>query len=85
MNMIRTVLIAGSAIYIVLFMVELFQGHVLIQAIIGALIMITVALLPFFGNGESSSHDLHNGEMTLVWICILLFGFYAILKTGGII
>ncbi len=81
MNLIRIILLAGGIGYTALFIAEFMQGHVFWQAILGAGVTVLISLLPF-------SHDeehLHTGEMALLWICILLFGLYAILKSGGLV
>lgn len=81
MSLIRVILLTGAIIYGLLFAVELIQGHMLWQAIIGILLIAFLSALPF----SKEEHLLHDGEMTAVWTCILLFGLYAILKTGGLI
>ena len=81
MNRISIALAGGALVYAVLFGIELIQGHVLWQAVIGIAAVVVLAILPCTRN----EHYLHSGEMAAVWICILLFGLYAILKSGGLI
>ncbi|MBP7034874.1 MAG: hypothetical protein KBB00_03875 [Methanospirillum sp.] len=81
MNLIRVALAGGALIYGVLFGIELIRGHVLWQAVLGIIAVAALALLPFTKN----EHQLHDGEMIAVWICILLFGLYGILKSGGLV
>lgn len=81
MSLISGVLLAGSIVYGTIFAVELLQGHVLWQAIIGILLIAFLAALP----RTREEHLLHDGEMIAVWACILLFGLYAILKSGGLL
>ncbi|PWR72458.1 hypothetical protein ACKUB1_03835 [Methanospirillum stamsii] len=81
MNLIRTTLLTGALIYGLIFIVELIRGHILLQAIIGVILILGLAALPF----SKEEHLLHNGEMVAVWTCILLFGLYAILKSGGLV
>ncbi|MDD1724561.1 MAG: hypothetical protein LUQ07_05485 [Methanospirillum sp.] len=81
MSLIVRVLLAGGVIYGGIFLVELLQGHVLWQALAGIGILAFSAALPL----TREEHLLHEGEMIAVWSVILLFGLYAILKTGGIV
>lgn len=81
MSRISMALAGGALVYALLFGIELFRGHLLWQAIIGIVAVMILALLPCTKN----EHQLHSGEMVAVWICILLFGLYAILKSGGLI
>ncbi len=80
MSMIRMALIGGALVYALLFGIEFIQGHVFWQAIIGTVAVILIAALPFV----QDEHALHRGEMIMIWICVLLFGLYALLKSGGI-
>jgi hypothetical protein len=81
MNLIRVALAGGALVYAVLFGIELIRGHILWQALLGIAAVTVLALLPFTKN----EHQLHDGEMIALWTCILLFGLYAILKSGGLI
>lgn len=81
MNLIRVALAGGALIYAVLFGIELAQGHVLWQALLGIAAVTVLALLPY----TSEEHQLHEGETIALWTCILLFGLYAILKSGGLV
>ncbi|MCA1916084.1 hypothetical protein [Methanospirillum hungatei] len=81
MNLIRIALAGGALVYAVLFGIELIRGHVLWQAVVGIIAVAALALLPLTKN----EHQLHDGEMIAVWTCILLFGLYAILKSGGMV
>lgn len=81
MSRIRAVLAGGALVYAVLFGIELIRGHVLWQAFIGIAAVALLAALPF----TKDEHQLHEGEMIGIWACILLFGLYAILKSGGMI
>ncbi|HOL42003.1 hypothetical protein [Methanospirillum sp.] len=78
---IRKILAGGALVYAVLFGIELIRGHILWQAIIGIAAVALLAALPF----ARDEHPLHEGEMIAIWACILLFGLYAILKSGGMI
>ena len=81
MNLIRIALAGGALVYAVLFGIELVQGHVLWQAILGIAAVAILALLPY----TCEEHQIHEGEMVALWTCILLFGLYAILKSGGLV
>jgi len=81
MNLIRGTLLFGAIIYGLLFALELVQGHILWQAVIG-IILIAIPVCLLYAKEE---HPVHQGEMVAVWSCILLFGLYAILKSGGLI
>ncbi|NLV27565.1 MAG: hypothetical protein GXY48_10440 [Methanomicrobiales archaeon] len=81
MILIRTTLLAGALVYGLIFIVELIRGHILCQAILGVIMVLVLAALPF----TRDEHLLHEGEMVAVWTCILLFGLYAILKSGGLV
>lgn len=81
MNRIQITLLGGAIVYGLLFAMELIQGHVLWQAIIGIALLAFLAVLPH----TKEDHMLHTGEMIAIWICILLFGLYAILKSGGLV
>ena len=81
MSQVRLVLLVGSLFYALIFAIELIQGHILWQAIIGIFLIAFLSSLSF----TKEEHLLHDGEMIAVWSCILLFGLYAILKSGGII
>lgn len=81
MNLIRVALAGGALVYAVLFGIELAQGHVLWQALLGIAAVTVLALLPY----TSEEHQLHEGEKIALWTCILLFGLYAILKSGGLV
>lgn len=80
MNLIRLILFCAGLGYTGIFIAELIHGHVFWQAILGAAVTVFLSLLPFSREKE----HLHTGEMALLWICILLFGLYAILKSGGL-
>lgn len=81
MNRIRATLLGGAVVYGSIFAIELIQGHILWQAIIGIFFIAVLACLPY----TKEEHLLHEGEMIAVWACILLFGLYAILKSGGFV
>lgn len=81
MSLITRVLLVGGGVYGGIFLWELLQGHVLWQALAGIAVLAISSLLPLI----REEHLLYQGEMIAVWSVILLFGLYAILKTGGIV
>jgi|GEM_PF-3964925 len=81
MNLIKKVLLLAGIIYGVLFIIELAEGHILWQGLVGIGILIFFSCLP----EVKKEHSLHKGEMIVIWTCILLFGIYAILKSGGFV
>jgi len=82
MSLIRLVCLSGSAFYALIFVIQANEHRpVLGEAIAGIVIIGFLSALSF----KTDQHDLHQGEMILVWACILLFALYALLRTGGII
>ena len=82
MSLIRQVSLAGSAFYGLIFVIQAMDHRPVIgEAIAGITIITFLSVLSF----KTDQHDLHLGEMILVWSCILLFALYALLRAGGII
>lgn len=82
MSFIRTVLLTGSAFYAILFIIQALQYQpAWIESLVGISIVGFLCALSF----KTDEHELHSGEMILIWTCILLFALYALLRTGGII
>jgi hypothetical protein len=82
MSLIRQVSLAGSAFYALIFIIQTMQYRpVLAESIIGIGIIGFLSLLSF----KTDEHELHTGEVIIIWACILLFALYALLKAGGVI
>lgn len=80
--MIRTVCLAGSIFYAAIFLLQALEYHPVIgEAIAGIAIIAILTIISF----RTDEHELHRGEMILVWTCILLFSLYALLRAGGVI
>jgi hypothetical protein len=80
--MIRTVCLAGSIFYTAIFLLQAWEYHPVIgEAIAGIAIIAILTIISF----RTDEHELHRGEMILVWTCILLFSLYALLRAGGVI
>jgi hypothetical protein len=81
-NLIRNVSLAGSVFYALIFIIQAMQHRpVFAEAVAGIGIIIFLTMVSF----RTDEHELHTGEMILVWGCILLFSLYALLRAGGII
>jgi fluoride ion exporter CrcB/FEX len=82
MSLIRNTLLAASGFYALIFIIQtLEQPPVIWEALGGIAILGTLTTLSF----KSDTHELHNGEIILIWSCILLFSLYALLRAGGVI
>ena len=82
MSLIRSICMGASACYALLFIAQAIEHPpVLGETIAGVGIIIFLTAVSF----KTDEHQLHLGEMILVWTCILLFALYALLRTGGII
>lgn len=82
MSLIRNVLLGGSAFYAILFGIQALQHQpVWAESVGGIIIIVLLCALSF----KTDEHELHTGEMILIWSCILLFALYALLRTGGVI
>ena len=81
MNRIRAAILGCGVLFGALFVIELMQGQILLQAVIGVIALGVPCFLPF----AKEEKIFHDGEMLFVWGSILLFGLYAVLKAGGAI
>ena len=82
MSLIRLVCLMASAFYALLFIIQANEHRpVLGEAIAGIAIIAFLSAVSF----QTDEHQLHRGEMILVWTCILLFALYALLRAGGIV
>lgn len=82
MSLIRTVCLGASGFYAVIFILQALQHRpVWGEAIAGIAIIVFLTAVSF----KTDEHELHHGEMMLVWSCILLFALYALLRAGGFI
>lgn len=81
MNRIRAAILGCGLLFGALLIIELIQGQILLQAVIGIIALGIICFLPF----AKEEKIFHDGEMLFVWGCILLFGLYAGLKAGGIV
>lgn len=81
MNRIRAAILGTGLLFGALFVIELIQGQILLQAVIGIIAIGIICFLPF----AKEEKIFHNREMFFIWGCILLFGLYALLKAGGLV
>lgn len=82
MSLIRNVLLGGSAFYAILFVIQAIQHQpVWAESVVGITIIVLFSALAF----KTDEHELHIGEMIMIWSCILLFVLYALFRTGGVI
>jgi len=80
-NLIRTVCLAGSAFYALLFIIQAAEHRPVIGESVAGVAVIAFLTIISFRAGEE---ELHRGEMILIWVCIILFAVYALLRAGGI-
>lgn len=78
--MIRKAILAAGTIYLAITLIQaVARGSVLLQAaVFGAVLSAGTAL--YFYRHE---HRLESLEITVLWICILLFVLYMAVKIGG--
>jgi len=82
MSLIRQVSLAGIVFYGLIFVIQAMDHRpVWAESVAGIAIITFLAVLSF----KTDEHELHLGEMVLIWSCILLFALYALLRAGGII
>lgn len=82
MSLIRNICLAGSTFYALMFVIQAMQHRPVIgEAIAGIAIIVFLNAVSF----RTDEHELHTGEMILVWACVLLFALYALLRAGGVI
>jgi UDP-N-acetylmuramyl pentapeptide phosphotransferase/UDP-N-acetylglucosamine-1-phosphate transferase len=75
-------LMGGATVYAGIVIVQLIEnGEVRLQAL-GALFLLCVSALITWADDE---HRLKRYEMVLLWICVLTFSVYTILRTGGLV
>jgi hypothetical protein len=80
MSLIRGALFAGALAYIAVALLEFTAtASVEVQAIIAGLLLAATIALTLFKDEIA----LKRYEMTLLWMCVLLFGAYAALRYGG--
>jgi uncharacterized membrane protein len=79
--MIRELLTAAAAVYLVIAVAQ--------AAIVGAVTAdsAVIAVVLCIGAGLAWARDAHGVkrvEMVLLWVCVLLFAAYGLLKAGGL-
>jgi len=80
MSLIRGVLFTGALAYIAVALLELMAtASVEIQAIVAGLFLAATIALTLVKDEIA----LKRYEMTLLWMCVFLFGAYAALSYGG--
>jgi hypothetical protein len=82
MSLIRTVCLSGSVCYALIFIIQAIDRRPLLEEAIAGILMI--AFLSAI-SCTTDEHELHTGEMIMIWSCILLFALYALLRAGGIV
>ncbi len=82
MNYIPLAAVIGSAFYVILMLIESsLHPAVLPGAILGAVLIGILAGMFVW----KSDHTKHTGEMILVWVMIIGFVIYGLLRFGGIL
>jgi uncharacterized membrane protein len=81
MSVIRGALFIGALAYIAVALLELMAtASVAVQAIVAGIFLAATIALTLL-NDEI---PLKRYEMSLLWMCVLLFGAYAVLSYGGV-
>ncbi len=82
MTKIRTILSAGLVAYLLIAVWQvLLHPEVYLQALLIGVVLIILTVIAWITDEER----LKEAEMGILWICVGLFGLYAILVAGGIV
>jgi len=82
MTKIRPVLIAGAAVYIAIAVWQAVVNPAVIPEAVAIAFLLGLLCLVM---GIENPEVMKKGEIAAVWICILLFAVYGLLRTGGIL
>lgn len=79
--MIRELLTAAAAVYLVIAAVQAaIVGAVTADSAVIAVVLCIAAGLAW----ARDAHGVKRVEMVLLWVCVLLFAAYGLLKAGGL-
>jgi hypothetical protein len=79
---IRKAILAAGLIYLAVIIVQLAErGSLLIEVVIFGAVLAGGTALYFYRD----EHTLEKVEVTILWICILLFVLYMALKLAGVV
>ena len=82
MTHIRTILSAGLIAYLLIaFWQVLLNPAIYVQALVLGLFLAVLTAIAWISDEEK----LKKAEMGILWICVGLFGLYALLVAGGIV
>jgi Ca2+/Na+ antiporter len=79
---LRYALAAGVFVYGAITLVQLVQNEAVHLQAIAVLAVLCVAMLVSWGNDE---HRMRRYEMILLWVCVLAFSAYTLLRIGGFV
>jgi len=82
MNLIQKGITIGAVFYIAVALIQMSESSLILPECVGIAVLLTIAGAITWIQDESGLKRL---EMNLLWLCILTFGIYAILRYGGIV
>ena len=82
MNLIQNGITIGAVFYIAVALVQMSEHSLILPEGAGIAVLLTIAAVITWIQDESGLKRL---EMNLLWLCILIFGIYAILRYGGLV
>lgn len=80
--MIRQVILFGGVLYILITLAQVFGRPVIWLEGVVVFIALAAATAYYLMHDE---HRLHRAEIAALWVAVLLFAAYGLLKYGGVI
>jgi len=82
MNLIQKGITIGAVFYIAVALIQMTEYSLILPECAGIAVLLTIAAAITWTQNESGLKRL---EMALLWLCILTFGLYGVLRYGGIV
>lgn len=82
MNLIQKGITIGAVFYIAVVLIQMSEHSLILSECVGIAVLLTIAAVITWIQDESGLKRL---EMNLLWLCILTFGIYGVLRYGGLV
>ncbi len=82
MNLIQKGITVGAVFYIAVALIQMAEYSVILPECAGIAFLLTIAAVITWLQNESGLKRL---EMNLLWLCILTFAIYGVLRYGGLV